>query len=121
MERLTALADRWKAEADTAEQRYGDERVAHLLRLLAAELEEAVRVTQEEPLTLDEAATVSGYTVDHLRHLVADRAIPNAGRKGAPRIRRADLPIKPGFGAENLEDEAARAAQRILGKRELRA
>ena len=121
MERLTALADRWKAEADTAEQRYGDDRVAHLLRLLAAELEEAVRVTQDEPLTLDEAAAVSGYTVDHLRHLVADRAIPNAGRKGAPRIRRADLPIKPGFSAENLEDEAARAAQRILGKRELHA
>ena len=121
MERLTALADRWKAEADTAEQRYGDDRVAHLLRLLAAELEEAVRATHDDPLTLDEAASLSGYSSGHLRHLVADQAIPNAGRKGAPRIRRGDLPIKPGFGAEAIDDEVARAAQRILRKRELHA
>ena len=47
-------------------------------------------------LTLAEAALESGYSVDHLRHAVASGQIANAGRRGAPRIRRADLPKKPG-------------------------
>jgi hypothetical protein len=114
VERLTALAAGWRAEADTVTQRYGDDRLARLFRMVAAELEEAIRATQDELLTLDEAAAVSGYTESHLRHLVAAKTIPNAGRKGAPRIRRGDLPIKPGSGAETLEEEAARAARDIM-------
>ncbi len=114
MERLTALAVGWKTEADALAQRYGDDRAARLFRMLAAELEEAIRDTQDETLTLDEAAAVSGYTNSHLRHLVADGSIPNAGRRGAPRIRRSAVPIKPGSAVGALEDEATRAAQSIM-------
>ena len=58
-------------------------------------LEEEVREGQETPLTLPEAAALSGYSTDHLGRLVREGKIPNAGRPNAPRIRRQDLPRKP--------------------------
>ena len=60
------------------------------------ELEEYARRRGEEKLTLDKAAEESGYTADHLSRLVRDGTVPNAGEPGSPRIRRADLPRKPG-------------------------
>ncbi len=50
----------------------------------------------ETPLTLTAAAEHSGYSAGHLSRLVQTGVIPNAGRTNTPRIRRADLPIKPG-------------------------
>lgn len=47
-------------------------------------------------MTLTQAAEVSGYSDDHLGRLVKDGIIPNAGRPGAPRIRRGSLPRKAG-------------------------
>jgi hypothetical protein len=49
----------------------------------------------DEPLSLREAAAASGYSEDHLARLVRQERIPNAGRRGAPRIRRGDLPRRP--------------------------
>jgi len=95
MRTLESLAQTWLEEAETLE-RYRDERGAELCRLHARELQEAMRNGLDEVYTLSKAAELSGYSEDHLRHLVADGTIPNAGRKGAPRIRRADLPVKPG-------------------------
>jgi len=61
----------------------------------ANELEAALRDEADELLTLSQAAAESGYSEDHLgRELRAGR-IPNAGRPGAPRVRRVDLPKKP--------------------------
>lgn len=114
MESLKALADAWKAEAATLVRRYGDERTAHVCRLHAAELEEAIRAAEDETLTLTQAARESGYSSDHLRHLVADGTIPNAGEKGRPRIRRGDLPLKPGADTDAEQDEARREARDIL-------
>jgi len=91
-------------------RRYADERTAHVCRLHAAELEEAIRTAEDEALTLTHAARESGYSSDHLRHLVADGTIPNAGEKGRPRIRRGDLPMKLGGDL----DEARREARDIL-------
>ncbi len=50
----------------------------------------------DQLLTLTEAANCSGYSTDHLGRLIRDGTIPNAGRPSAPRIRRRDLPQKPG-------------------------
>lgn len=55
----------------------------------------ALAPSGDEVLSLAEAAQESGYSVDRLQHLVAEGAIPNAGRKGKPGIRRRDLPRKP--------------------------
>ena len=51
--------------------------------------------TDDEPLSLREAAARSGYSEDHLARLIRQGTIPNAGRRGAPRIRRGDLPRRP--------------------------
>jgi hypothetical protein len=48
-----------------------------------------------DQLTLTAASSLSGYTTDHLSRLIRQGSLPNAGKKGSPRIRRADLPIRP--------------------------
>lgn len=95
MEPLTELAESWLTDAEVLE-RYGDERGAELNRLHARELREALRSHERETLTLAEAAEESGYSKRHLRALISDGTIPNAGEKGRPQIRRGDLPMKPG-------------------------
>lgn len=62
------------------------------------------RANAVEALTLREAAMMSGYTVDHLQRLVSAGQLENIGRKGRPRIRRGDVPLKPGH--RLLADEA---------------
>lgn len=94
MDALLALAAQWETEAETL-ARYRDERGAATCALHAAELREAVQAVGDELLTLADAADLSGYSVSHLRHRVADGTIPNSGEKGSPLIRRADLPVKP--------------------------
>lgn len=88
------LADAWREEAERLRERYGADRLAHLSEVHARELERLVNAGLDEELTLTEAADLSGYSKSHLRHLVSEGEIPNAGRKGRPRIRRADLPRK---------------------------
>jgi hypothetical protein len=85
----------WRARAETAAL-LADSRAAHVLRLCATELERALRDAGDTPLTLSEAAAESGYSVEHLRRLVSEGKIENAGRKHAPRIRRAHVPRKAG-------------------------
>jgi len=48
----------------------------------------------ETTFSLVEASRESGYSADHLGRLVRDGKIPNAGRRGAPRIARRHLPRK---------------------------
>ncbi len=90
------LVQSWRDEAARARQRYADERLAAVCEAHAAELEIALRDQSDEVLSLKQAADLSGYSVEHLRHLVADGTIPNAGRKHAPRVRRAHVPLRPG-------------------------
>lgn len=94
MVRMHSLAGRWRDDAAVL-RRWGDERGAVLLEAVAGELEAAVRDFEGEVLTLDEAARESGYSVDLLGRMVREGKLENAGRPGAPRIRRADLPLKP--------------------------
>ena len=114
---LTALAEKWAAEASDLEVRYHDARGAALFRLHASELTEAIRETESRTLTLTEASAASGYSGEHLRHLVSIGRIPNAGRRGAPRIRRSDLPSKPGPIAGPLMDEAELEARKLAAGR----
>ncbi len=112
MKTLIALANQWLTEAQTLE-RYGDTRGAGVLRLHASELQEAIRRDEADLLTLAQAAQLSGYTADHLRHLIADGTIHQAGRKGSPRIKRGDLPMKAGGRAASGFDPDAEA-EKIL-------
>ena len=88
------LTNEWRDRASQLE-RYGADSQAITLLECAADLEQTWRLWQEEPLTLDEAAEASGYSAEHLGRLVREGKVRNAGRRGSPRIARADLPIKP--------------------------
>lgn len=62
---------------------------------IVADLEKIAASNGDDELTLTAAANLSGYSTDHLSRLIREGSIPNAGRKGSPRIRRSDLPIRP--------------------------
>lgn len=65
-------------------------------RIAAEVLTDLRALVDEDVVTLDEAARIGGYSRDHLERLVREGTIENRGRKHAPRIRRADVPTKPG-------------------------
>ena len=83
----------WRETASEL-RRFGAVGQACTLEQCADDLDEAWRDWQQEPLTLEEAGEKSGYSADHLGRLVREGKIPNAGRSGAPRIARRDLPVK---------------------------
>ena len=92
---LLPLVHQWRDHAETL-RRYGAETSAATLETCAAGLETTIQEGLLEPLTLGEASQLSGYTTDHLGRLIRDGKVPNAGRPGAPRILRRDLPVKAG-------------------------
>ncbi len=91
---LRKLPERWREEARTL-RLYGHEGTAEACERHAEEMEDAVRAYLDETLTVAEAAEEAGYSESHLRALLAEAKLANAGREGAPRIRRGDLPAKP--------------------------
>jgi len=95
MNPLLKLAEQWRSQAEML-RRYGDERGATVCELHAGQLEAAWNDWQSEELRIAEAALESGYSEEHLRRRVRDGSIPNAGKPNAPRIRRGDVPRKPG-------------------------
>jgi hypothetical protein len=87
------LLAHWRAHA--AEIEAYAQPPAAAFRRAADQLEAVLQSADAKPLTLEQAAAESGYSVDHLGRLIRQRRIPNAGRKNAPRIVRSDLPRKP--------------------------
>src|SRR2546427_10392777 len=87
---LSRLTTRWRSEAEILHRRGADEQAA-VLESCVSEVEEGARLFSLEGLTLEQAATDSGYSYSALQKMVSDGTIPNVGKKGAPRLRRADL------------------------------
>jgi hypothetical protein len=87
------LADKWREEAQILRRRRAVS-LAELLEDCASELEADQRQRELEVLSLEQAAFESGYTYSALQKMVADGKVENFGKKGSPRIRRADLPRK---------------------------
>ena len=125
MNPLLKLADEWRSQAEML-LRYSDERGATACELHAKELEAVWNRWQSEELRIAEASAESGYTEDGLRRLVREEKIPNAGRPNSPRIRRADVPKKPGRSEAHGDakgpsdgynvDEDARSIAKQLGR-----
>jgi hypothetical protein len=66
-------------------------------------------------VTLKEASALGGYSVDHLQRLVAAGQLENVGRKGRPRIRQSDVPVRPGHRLpEASEADQLSARRRIV-------
>ena len=93
---VAALLSHWRSRASDLE-RYAPA-AAQAFRDAADELAEALDGA-EETVSLNEASMLGGYPVDSLQRMVRCGRIQNCGRKGKPRIRRADVPVKPGHGA----------------------
>lgn len=96
---VVTLVAEWQATAATLRS-YGAVAQATVLERCAEQLEARLEEQGATPLTLQEASDLSGYSSDHLGRLVREGKIPNAGRPGAPRIAREDVPIKAGHVAQ---------------------
>lgn len=84
---------RWRDDAAVLRRR-GAEGHAALLDGCAAELDAALTAGAAEPVTLAEGARLSGYSVAHLRRLIAGGALRNVSANGRVRVRVGDLPRK---------------------------
>lgn len=91
---LQELSSRWREEAALL-RLHRHERDATWLEDRAEELERALTETESRPVSLVEAARISGYSPDHLGRLVRQGKLPNLGRPKAPKVRTCDLPRKP--------------------------
>lgn len=105
------LAKKWREAAETL-QLYGQPETAQVLRGCANSLDAAMRSLDDDKLSLAEAAQESGLSADRLRHMVAEGKLPQAGKKGSPRIRRGDLPLKRRVKGNGFD--AVSAARSIL-------
>ena len=101
---LDALRTKWRARRDEFARFRASVDGATLCDEMLAELDRAILARDDDTLTLNEASTVSGYTVDHLARLIRHGRIPNSGRRGAPRIRVRDIPVRPGRVARPEDD-----------------
>lgn len=101
------LPARWLSQAAQLE-RFAPA-AAQAFREAAEELTAALE-SPVERVTLRQAHEIGGYSIDHLQRLVADGTIENVGAKNRPRIRRNDVPMKPGHHVLRVE-----RGQRQLG------
>lgn len=111
---LDDLVDALRAEAALL-RCWGAEAQAVAADYVVARIEEAWSEWHAEQLTVAQAAAESGYSEPHLRRLLAESRIENAGSEGRPRIRRGDLPRKHARNSAadvDLADEVLRARDR---------
>ena len=112
---LEQLRSDWEAAAAAAEK-IGDTRGATIYRALLLDVTQRAESAGDELLDLEAAARESGYSRQRIRKLIASGELPNAGRKGAPAVRRRDLPRKPGAKQRPAGSlNAAADAARLLG------
>ena len=89
---LEQLPDAWRDRADLI--RPYAEASATAFEEAARELEDLLRDRENELLNLRQGAKASGYSDDHLGHLIRIGKLTNYGKRGAPKVRRGDLPKK---------------------------
>lgn len=96
---LSDLVANWRDRAESGEAERAMVDRASVYRRVADELERAREKRAQPLLSVEQAAAESGYSETHIRRLLRNATLPNAGQKHTPRVRRADLPRKPGSGA----------------------
>lgn len=111
------LPQEWRVEADVLRRRKAPLR-AELMESLAEQLEQRLREWRLELLTLEQAAHEAGVKYDTIQRKVGSE-IQNAGEKGAPRVRRADLhPWLDAPEPELHEDQVEELADKTLQARQ---
>ena len=89
------ILDRWTKRRDELRKLHAAVDGAVICEEILADLDALQLAEGNITLMLSDAAAMSGYSADHLSRLLRDGKLPNVGRKGAPRIRLADLPRRP--------------------------
>ena len=84
-----------RSKAVELRESFGDEARARAIEWAATQFQRALEDCGDERLTLAQASARSGYSQDHLARLIREGRLPNAGRRGSPRIRAGDLPVRP--------------------------
>jgi len=105
---VRAALEEVREQARALREQWGAEEQASGAEAAVAIIERRVREAHLESLSLEDASVESGYCADHLGRLVRDGTIPNAGEPYSPRIRRCDLPRKPGFNAGDVGSSTTR-------------
>src|ERR1700691_4062667 len=92
-----SLAD-IRTKAHELRDAFGDDARARALEWAAQQFEAALVADDDQLLSLSQAAMYAGYSMEHLARLVRDGTIQDLRPRGTRRIRirRRDLPIKPG-------------------------
>lgn len=103
---VSSITEAWSQRACEFDK-HGLEPGAKLIRTLIAELSEQSSHYLAEPLTLESASKESGYSPDHLARLVRKGILKNLGKKGAPRVSRRELPIRPALAQPALRLQLA--------------
>jgi len=112
---VSRLSAHWQGHASIL-RRWGATAQAAAVELCASELEDEARAFSLESLSLGQAEEESGFTYSTLEKMVRSGRIPNAGSRGHPRIRRCDLPKKPGGHCESAQGEQDIAELVLAGK-----
>jgi len=89
------LLSRWRSEAEVLRANAAEAQ-ATVKERDADDLEAWLQAWWNEALPLDEAVEESGYHRDSLLRFLRERKVTNVGTIDVPRIRRAELPMKPG-------------------------
>lgn len=98
---------------------YGAREASAACERAAIDLEDAFRAWWTSELTVTEASAASGYSPDRLRELVREGRLPGvcaSAEGGSIRLRRSDLPRRPGPAAPSPAVTAL-AAQVLPGRR----
>ncbi len=90
------LVAKWEERAKELRRLHAHVDGAVLCEEALKDFTEVLESEERELLSLRDAAALSGYSEDHLSRLIRDGTVPNAGRRGAPRVRRGDLPKRAG-------------------------
>ena len=114
--RLSALVAQMRDEAALFRHR-GLEQEAVFAESYADDWAVALKEWELEELTLEEAVEESRYSYSSLQQRVARGELRNVGKKGSPRIRRCDLPMKGGSWISHQEGGGPDIAEEILTAR----
>lgn len=89
------IFERWERRCSEWAQLHVQVDGKQIAQEILADLEKIAAGEGDSLLSLAQASAISGYSTDHLSKLIRAGNIPNSGRKGSPRIKRNDLPVRP--------------------------
>ena len=115
---IGSVIERWTERANEWKKLDVSVKGAPLAEEIIADLEAIAAGTNSEELTVTQAAEATGYTADHIGRLVREGKLTNYGRKGAPRVRRSELPKRiNAVAVRNRKPYNVRSDARSLGVR----